>query len=156
MKYLVVYYSRTGHTHEVARELADALQGDVEEIKDTKKRSGILGWLLSGRDAMSGSLTVLEEPANDPEEYDLLVIGTPNWASHVSAPVRTYIHQNKAKFKDVAFFCTAGGDNFTGPFNDMQEISGKSPVATLGVRGKEIKDGSYKSKIQEFVKALRV
>lgn len=91
MKSLVAYYTRTRHTQEVALELADVLQGDVEEIKDTKKRSGILGWLRSGRDAMNGSLTVLEEPANEPAEYDLLVIGTPNWASHVSTPVRTYI-----------------------------------------------------------------
>jgi hypothetical protein len=54
----------------------------------------------------------------------------------------------------VAFFCTAGGDNFTGTFNDMGKLSGKSPVATLGVRGKEIKNGTYGSKIEEFIKAL--
>lgn len=156
MKSLVVYYSRTGNTGKIARELADALQSDIEEIKDTKKRSGILGWLRSVRDAMNGSLTVLEDPVNDPAGYDLIIIGTPIWASHVSSPVRTYIHQKQAKFNQVAFFSTAGGDNFTGPFNDMRELSGKSPVATLGVRGKEIKDGTYKSKVQEFIKALPI
>lgn len=154
MKSLVVYYSRTGHTDKVARELADALESDVEEIIDTKKRSGILGWIRSVIDARNKSLTVLKDPINDPAEYDLLIIGTPIWASHVSTPVRTYINQNQAKLNDLAFFCTAGGENFTGTFNDMRELSGKSPVATLGVRGKEIKDGSYKSKIQEFIKAL--
>lgn len=154
MKILVVYYSRTGNTGKIARELAEVLEGDLEEIIDTKNRSGILGWLRSGRDAMNKSLTDLKDPINDPAEYDLLVIGTPNWAGHVSAAVRTYIHQNQAKFKDVAFLCTAGSDNVSGVFSDMSELLENSPVATIGVRAKEIKDGSYESKIQEFIKAL--
>lgn len=154
MKSLVVYYSRSGHTAKIARELADALESDIEEIIDTKNRSGILGWLRSGRDAGNKSLTILKDPVNDPVEYDLLVIGTPIWGSHVSTPVRTYIHQNQAKFKEVAFFCTAGGDKFSETLNDMRELSGKSPVATLGVSGNEIKKGTYESKIQEFIKAL--
>jgi len=156
MKSLMVYYSRSGQTAKIARELADTLKCDVEEIIDTKKRSGILGCLRSGSDAMKKSLTVLERSVNYPAEYDLILIGTPNWAGHVSSPVRTYIHQNQAKFKELAFFCTAGSNDFAGPFNDMHEISGKSPVATLGVRGKKINDGSYKSEVQEFIKTLPV
>jgi hypothetical protein len=54
----------------------------------------------------------------------------------------------------VAFFCTAGGKSFDGAFNDMEELSGKTPIATLGVREKEIKDGSYKPKVAEFAKKL--
>lgn len=156
MKILIAYYSRSGQTAKIAQEMADALKCDVEKIIDTKKRSGILGWLRSGIDAMKESLTVLERLVNDPAEYDLILIGTPNWAGHVSSPVRTYIHQNREKFKELAFFCTAGSNDFIGPFNNMEEISGKSPVATLGVRGKEINDGSYKSEVQEFIKALPV
>jgi flavodoxin len=154
MKTLIVYYSRSGHTAKIAQELADALEGDIEEIIDTKNRSGILGWLRSGRDAMNQSLTILKDPVNDPADYDLLIIGTPIWASHVSTPVRTYIHQNQEKFNQLAFFCTAGGDNHSGTFNDMKELSGKSPVASLGVSGKEIKNGTYGSKIEGFIKAL--
>ena len=156
MKSLVVYYSRTGHTAKIAQELANALECDIEEIIDTKKRSGILGWLRSGRDAGNQSLTVLKEPVNDPANYDLLIIGTPIWAGHVSTPVRTYIHQNMASFNNVAFFCTAGGDKFSGAFDDMRELSGIAPVATLGVRAKEINKKTYTDKIQEFTKAIQM
>lgn len=154
MKALIVYYSRSGNTRKIAGEIAELLEGDLEEIIDTQKRSGILGWLRSGSDAMRKSQTVLKDPMNDPVEYDLVVIGSPNWASHLSSAIRTYIHQNQDKLKDVAFFGTAGGDNFTGVFDDMTEILGKSPVATCGIRAKEIKDGSYESKLQEFIKEL--
>ena len=152
MKTLVVFYSRTDNTRKTAEEIASLLECDMEEIIDTKNRSGPLGYMRSGRDASRRKLTVLKDVINDPSHYDLLIIGTPLWAWHVSTPVRTYIHQNQAKFKNVAFFCTAGGKSFDGAFNDMEELSGKSPLATLGVREKEIKDGSYKSKVAEFTK----
>jgi len=110
--------------------------------------------MKSGRDASRGKLTVLKDIIIDPSQYDLLILGTPLGAWHVSTPVWTYIHQNQAKFKNVAFFCTAGGKSFDGAFNDMEELSGKTPIATLGVREKEIKDGSYKPKVAEFTKKL--
>lgn len=105
--------------------------------------------MRSGKDAMKQKLTVLQDSINDPSAYDLLVIGTPLWAWHVATPVRTYMHQ-QANFKNVAFFCTAGINGFDGDFKDMEELSGKSPLATLGVTEKEIRDGSYKPKVAEF------
>jgi flavodoxin len=154
MRILVVFYSRTGNTRKVAEELEKALECDLEEIIDTKDRSGSLGYMKSGRDAMARKLTVLQDPVNDPSSYDLLVIGTPLWAWRVSTPVRTYMHQ-QADFKEVAFFCTAGGKGFDGAFKDMEELSGKSPMATLGVTEKELKSGSYKSKVAEFIQEIQ-
>ena len=52
MKTLVVLYSRTGTTKKVGEEIAAALKADVEEIIDTKKRSGPIGYVQAGRDAM--------------------------------------------------------------------------------------------------------
>ena len=34
----------------------------------------------------------------------------------------------------------------------MEELCGVTPIETLGVRDKEIKDDSYKAKVAEFVK----
>lgn len=156
MKTLVVYYSRSGNTSKIAHEIADSLECDVEEIKDTKKRSGIIGWLKSANDARKQSLTTIEPIRFESSQYDLLIIGTPIWAGHVSTPVRTYIHQHQANFNNVAFFCTAGGDNVGGTFIDMTDLSGITPVATLGVKAKEIKKGTYKDKIKDFVKAVQM
>lgn len=57
MKIIIVYFSKTGHTSQVAHDLAKELHADVSEIKDKTNRNGILGWLLAGRDAMSEKLT---------------------------------------------------------------------------------------------------
>ncbi len=108
MQALVVYYSRTGHTKKVGDELAKALPGDVEEIVDTANRAGPIGWLMSGREGSGKKLAKIQPVKKDPANYDIVVIGTPIWAANMSSPVRTYLTENKAKFKNVAFFCTEG------------------------------------------------
>ena len=37
----------------------------------------------------------------------------------------------------------------------MQELCGASPAETLGVRAKEVKDGSYKFKVAEFAEKIK-
>lgn len=154
MRTLVVFYSRTGHTRLVAEEIRNNLDCDMEEIFDTKNRSGMLGLLGLLKDR-NQKFTVLKDLKNDPSDYDLLIIGTPVWGDRVSIPVRTYIHQNQEKFKNVAFFSTAGGDKFDGVFKEMKELCQASPVKTLGVSGKALKDDTYKSKVAEFVEKIQ-
>lgn len=154
MKTLVVYYSRTGNTRKLAEMLKDTLKCNVEEIIDTQKRSGVLGFLRSGREARNRGVTVLEDIKNDPADFDLLIIGTPIWGGTISTPVRTYIIKNQEKFKNVAFFCTANGPKFDGTINEMKELCKITPLGTLGVRAKEIKDGSYKLKVEKFIKEI--
>jgi flavodoxin len=155
MKTLVLYYSRTGNTGKIAEELADALGCDIEEIVDTVDRSGASGYMRSVYHAIMKKPTVLKEMKNDPADFDLVVIGTPVWNMKMSTPIRTYITQNQAKFNNVAFFATASGNAFDGTFRAMEELIGVTPLGTLGVRAKEIKNNSYQSNLEEFIKEIQ-
>jgi len=125
MKTLVVYYSRTGTTRKVAEAIAGILRCDIEEVVDTKKRSGILGWLRSGRDAGSKKLTTIEKIKMHPNLYDVVIIGTPVWNNKMSTPIRTYISEYREHFKEVAFFCTQDGSE-NAAFKDMKFYAAKS------------------------------
>jgi flavodoxin len=149
MKALVAYYSKTASTKKLAEEIAKNLKADIDEIIDKKSRSGPIGFLTAGRDAMNKKETEIETK-KDPEKYDLVVIGTPVWAGNVTPAVRTYV--TKHKFKKVAFFCTFGGsENKT--FAEMQLIS-KKPVATLGLKGTDVKNEKTKEEVKRFCKEL--
>jgi flavodoxin len=154
MKALVVYYSRTGNTKKTGEDIAKALKADSEEIIDKKGRKGPLGFMSAGRDATKKNLTTIGPVHKDPAKYDLVIIGTPIWGSNLSCATRTYISQNKSKFKKVAFFCTAGGGLNGSAFKDMEELSGKSPKATLELSSEEVTKGDHLRKVQEFVKKL--
>ncbi len=154
MNALVVYYSRTGTTRKVAEKLAALLNCVSEEIHDTANRKGMLDGLSAGKDATSEKLTKLEKVKTDPAAYDIVIIGTPTWNQRVSTPIRTYCTQYKDRFKKVAFFCTYQyTDN--NPFEEMESLCGKTPVATLRLhRKKEVEVNQYIGKVEEFIDRL--
>jgi len=157
MKALVVYYSRTGNTKKAGEEIARTLKADSEEIIDRKNRKGMLSYLSSGRSAQKKEPTEIGPLQKDPAKYDMVIIGTPNWASNISCAARTYISQNKDKLKhakQIAFFCTAGGGSNGHIFADMEELCGKSPKATLELATKEVSNGEHLQKVQDFAKRL--
>ena len=152
MKALVVYYSRTGTTKKVGMAITKQLKADNEEILDVKSRAGPIGWIRSGKEAQKKQLPEIKPTKKNPSNYDLVVIGTPIWAWTLSSPVRTYLSRNK--FKKVAYFCTCGG-NPGKAFEEMENTTGKKPIATLVISEKEIKDNSYTKKIKEFIASLK-
>lgn len=149
-KILVTYYSRTGYTKKVAEQIAKNLKADIDEIIDEKDRKRkIIGWLISGKDAVQKNLTKIKF-SKDPKKYDIVIIGTPNWASTMTPAIRTYLTQNK--LNNVAFFCTYGG-NSGHIFQDLEELSSK-PTTVLGLKDKEIESEESKNKITEFCQKL--
>ena len=104
MKRLVVYYSRTGNARFVAETIAAEIGADVEEIVDQKNRSGPIGWLNAGKDARKGSETDIAPIKKSPDDYDLIVVGTPNWASRITPAILTYLKKNSLADKKVAAF----------------------------------------------------
>ncbi len=150
MKSLVVYYSRTSHTKKIGEELAKALPGDVEELVDTANRAGPIGWLMSGREGSGRMLAKIQPVKKDPANYDIVVIGTPIWSRNMSSPVRAYLTENKAKFKNVAFFCTEGSSGSEKAFAEMEEVIGKKPKAMLTITTADLKSGSDADKVKKF------
>jgi hypothetical protein len=69
MNPLVVFYSRTGATKRLGEALVQMLDCDSEELLDTKKRSGPLGFTTAGRDAQAKKLTTLADIKHDPALY---------------------------------------------------------------------------------------
>jgi len=151
MKILTVFYSRTGTTKGIGEYIANELKCDIEEIYDTQKRSGIIGFLRSGYQATRAKLTVLKPISKNPIDFDLIIIGTPIWNRHVSTPIRTYLFENGSKFKDIAFFCTEGSKGGVRAFTEMEKICNKTPKVRLEITRKEIKKGLHNTKLKDFI-----
>lgn len=154
-KALVVFYSRTGTTRKVARALASQMECDIEEIIDLKNRAGWIGYIRSLVDASQRRLTEIKEPLNRPELYDLVLIGTPVWAGQLATPVRTYLVQNHQSLKHVAFFLTSGGSGQKKAVAQMELLSGKKPLATLGLTVNAIRLGNFSDQLAQYVRQLK-
>ncbi|MFW5872947.1 MAG: flavodoxin family protein [bacterium] len=154
MKALIVYYSRTGITQKVAKALGKEMYADIEEIKDTVNRKGMVGYLRSGREAMKKSLVKIKPLEKNINEYDVVIIGTPVWAFTMSSPVRTFICENKDKLTNVAFFCTMGGSGDKNTFEHMKELSCIEPVATISYKTKDIAQKNFD--IKNFIEKINI
>jgi flavodoxin len=151
MKTLILFYSRTGTTRIVAEKIAAALDADIEEVIDKKDRSGPIGWILAGRDAMKKNLTEIGPLKKILSAYDLVVIGTPVWAGTMTPAIRTVLTEQKQNLKNLAFFTTQGGANEQKVFSNLEELTGVTPITKIFLTTKEVKNNQVDDKIKEFV-----
>ncbi len=155
MKRLVTYYSRTGTTKRIGEEIATSLGADLDEILDQKSRKGIIGWLRAGRDSQTYKMTEIKVQKN-PNDYDMIIIGTPIWANNLTPPVRTYLTQYSFKGKKVAFFTTQGGDEPIDALAEMKERVAESEIiATLSIKQNFVKTNNYEARLSSFLEHLR-
>lgn len=138
---LVVYFSRTGNTKQIAEQIAAALGAELDPIIERTSRAGVIGYLRSGYQAFARRLVEIDTRL-DPGAYDLVVIGTPIWDASLSSPVRSYLRHHRAALREVAFFCTCGGMGSDRVFAQMRAESGKAPRGTLVVREGDLRRSS--------------
>ena len=143
-----------------ARKVAEAIQAatgfDLEEIKEDLGRGGPLGWLKSGMESTRRMLPQINSLTHDPSQYDIVIIGTPIWASNMSSPIMAFIIEHKNKINKIALFCTGDGDEPEKVFTPLSELVGKEPQATLGLIGPDRKEDIATPKIQVFAAGLSV
>lgn len=152
---LVVYYSRTGTTDIVARAIREELGCEIEAIHDAKSRKGVLGYLRSSIDAALHRPAKLRAMSSAPQDYDLVIVGTPIWNTTLSAPVRTYLLANRERIRRVAFFCTHRGGDSTWVMRQLAEICDQSPIATLALDSNEVQGVGLAENVRRFVSAVR-
>ena len=154
MKSLVVYYSRTGTTKQIAEELAQKLEADLDEIIDQKSRKGVIGWLKAGR-ASQGRKTTEIRVEKDPEDYELVILGTPIWAGRMTPAMRTYLQNHDFSKRKVAFFTSQGGEEPLKAITEMRKMVEKSEIiSVLSVRNKDVQKNQYETRLQAFVESL--
>lgn len=154
MNILVVVYSRTGRTRAVGRTIAHAFGDSLQEIRDVRSRRGPFGYLRSAMEASRRRTPAIEPFATDLSAYDLVILGTPVWAGHMAAPMRTFLEQHKLQLGRIAAFCTLGGSGAPRTLAEIAEVAGQAPVAQLALRDAEIETDAGQRKIDDFIDAV--
>lgn len=148
MKSLVVYYSRTDITKKLAQTIASQTNADIEEIIPKVNYQGKLGYARGGKDAITEKIIDLKPTKYNPNDYEIIYLGAPVWASKAANPLISYLKQNEGKFKNTKFFLTAGSSGFESGFQQLEKYS-KKPLKTLALTTKEVKQDNYD--LKEFI-----
>lgn len=153
MKTLIVYYSRTNVTKKVAEMIQDKLNCDIEEITDDGKYDGRLGYMKGGMNASMGRASDINSISKNPSDYDLVIVGTPVWASRMAPPVLTYLLTYNDKIKRMASFCTCISGGWQKTLSQIEEVTGKSQVSTLYLTAEDVENPD--EKINTFINEIR-
>lgn len=106
---LLIYYSRSGTTRIIAREIARTIDCEIEEIISNKNRHGLLTIncvfdQLFDRDDDVVSLF------HEVQNYNPIIIASPIWIHRFASPLRTLLKTLDLHHKDVFVIVTNQGN----------------------------------------------
>ena len=113
MKTAVVYYSMSGTCEKLARLMEKQMNSDLIQLvpKKAYPDKGFKKYYWGGKSAVMAEKPELEAYEFDAGSYDLIVFGTPVWASTFAPPLRTFIEENREMLstkKIAAYACYKG------------------------------------------------
>ena len=131
-KTLIVYYSATGNTKEVAEEMAEDLNADIFEIVPSDPYTlEDLDWTDDNsrvsREYNDESLRDVElENTTVPlwDSYDTVLIGYPIWWGIAAWPVNSFVEANDFTGKTVIPFCTSSSSGLGQSGDLLEDIAG--------------------------------
>lgn len=155
MKALVVYFSRTGQTTPIAREIARRCEAPLDAILPQHQGPS---WLADWRyhcQALMQAEPPIQRPSRNPANYDLVVVGVPVSRTGLAPPIRSYVRQYGPRIRQLALFCAEGRGIDERGFSELTQLYGKKPVATFGVPGKHLPTIANRRQLIEFVDSIR-
>lgn len=142
-KTLVLYFSRSGNTRELATMIHKKVGGDIAEIKTVKPypKDHKEATEQVKKELASGFKPELQPLTINIAQYDTVFIGSPCWFSHISTPVSSFLLQNDMSGKTLIPFMTHGGSGLGQIASHIRELCPKANVRDgFGVRGSDVKN----------------
>ncbi len=160
MKKAIVYYSLTGNTDYVAKKISKKINADLIrlEVEKSYPDSGFKKYFWCGKSAVMKDTPKLKK--YDFKDYDLIIFGTPVWASNFTPPLRTFINENKDRLKNkkfAVFICFSGGGADKAIEKLKKELEINEFVCELIlIDPKDKADLKNDEKIDSFVKKINI
>lgn len=159
-KALVVYFSASGNTKNVAEYIAKATDGDVFEITPKDEYSDAdLNW----RDESSRvnyehdnpdarNIELVSSSVDNWDAYDTVFIGYPIWWGIAAWPVDTFVKSNDFTGKTVVPFCTSTSSGLGESGKLLEEMAGTGSW----LEGERFQSGASEKDVADWVNSLGI
>ena len=111
MNKLIVYFSYTNHTKEIANRIKEKINCDILEIKTVIPYSEDYNKVVDDEQnsEVSNHLPKIQAINVDLSKYDEIILGTPVWWYRPAPAIRTFLSQNDLSGKTIKPFATNAG-----------------------------------------------
>lgn len=129
-KSLVVYFSWSGNTENVAKSIQAQTNSDLFEIVPKTPYSDDYNTVvdLAQEEQKNNARPEIADVIENIEQYDVIYVGFPNWWGDMPMILYTFFDTYDLSGKTIAPFCTSGGSGLSNTVNEMKELE---PNATV-------------------------
>lgn len=150
---LIVYFSHSGNTREMANQIHGIVGGDLFEIVTVQpypqEYKAVIA--VAKRERDSQFRPKLSKRVKNLDDYDLVFLGYPNWYGTLPMALMSFLEENDLSGKAIAPFCTHGGGRWG---ESVETIKRLCPRSTL-LEGLAVEGGLVKSSQGDVADWLR-
>jgi formylglycine-generating enzyme required for sulfatase activity/flavodoxin len=130
-KILIAYFSWSGNTRGIAGEIRKQTGADLFEIRPVHPYSSDYNTVLmeAQEDQHKQARPELEEHLPNMDDYDIIILGYPNWWASIPMPIATFLEEYDLSGKTILPFCSHGGGRFG---QSLTAIAKLAPNAVMG------------------------
>ena len=127
---LVIYFSHTGTTREVAAYLHELVGGDLVEIIPAEAYPEGYSAALdpAKQEQRENARPAIQDPLESIDQYEVIYLGYPIWWGTVPMIINTFLESYDFSGKTVVPFATSGG---TGISQSVKDIRNEVPAAEV-------------------------
>ena len=157
-KTLVVYFSGSGHTRDLAEEIANKTGADIFEITPAEPYTDDdLNWNVDNsrvnrehedESLQNVELTTTEVP--DWDSYDTVFFGYPIWWGNAAWPVNGFVTANDFSGKTVIPFCSSFSSGIGNSAKNLEQLAGTG----TWLDGQRFGENASASDVDEWIDGL--
>ncbi len=158
MAELVVFYSLTGKSRQVAEWLAAGLNAEIEEIVEQRPRDfAFRGIFRSGLDSLLRRRSPIAPMTHREEIYDRVILACPVWGGRIAGPARTWLHRHGQRVRALGLALQSGdGAAYPAVLGEVQDITGRSPKPLLTVSERDFGIRGAERRVADFVHSITI
>ena len=154
-KILIAYFSYSGNTEAMAKEVQNQVGGDLLEIKRKKEYSSSNLTNEAKAEIENKERPELADKISNINEYDVVFVGYPVWWHSTPAPVNSFLESYDLSGKTIIPFCTSGGSDIEETIDSFKSSCNSSKISEgLTLSGSSVNSDNGKTKIKNWITNL--
>lgn len=154
---LVVYFSYSGNTREVAHTIHSQVGGRLFEIQTVNPYPRDYDAVVkqAKQELETGYRPRLKNQVADFATFQVVFLGYPNWWGTMPMPVATFLSEHDFSGKIIAPFCTHEGSRLGRSVADIQKLCpGATVLEGLAIRGRDAKKAQ--GDVSEWLRGIQM
>lgn len=156
-KTLIIYYSRSGNTDTIAQYIHNQTGADVVKLETMQPypEQYRATTIQAKKELEEDFYPELKTKINNIADYDVILIGSPNWWGTLSMPIRAFLHNSDLSNKKIALFITHEGSGLGRSIEDLNKFQPNAIILeSTAIRGSDVNNSQQK--ILQWVNKLGI